>query len=205
PAARGSTKATRRLLLHPAPRGRSVRGRHEIRSTAAPADALLLPPQPLPVAAEVAPAPLATLPRRSVPALPSKSLSNFLSNQPLHRSQQLIGRERLHHISIGALLLRPKLIALRTLGADQHHRNASELLVAFQFAAGLETIAAGHDDIHQDQIRSLDLDRLLQAHRIIDRDCPISRLAEHRLHQRDLCLRIIDNQYLRQKASLRRW
>src|SRR5438876_12435822 len=73
PAARGSTKATRRLLLHPAPRGRSVRGRHEIRSTAAPADALPLPPQPLQVAAEAAPAPLGPLPRRSVPALPSNS------------------------------------------------------------------------------------------------------------------------------------
>ena len=128
---------------------------------------------------------------------PVQGLSDFF--------QQHLGGERLDHVSIGALLLRPEYIALRTLGTHEHYRDPSEFLVALQFAAGLEAVAAGHDHIHQDQIRPLDFHRLLQTQRIIDGDRPVAGFAKHRHHPSDLGLRVIHDQYLRQSASLRRW
>src|ERR1700739_1263078 len=44
--------------------------------------------------------------------------------QPTHRPQKLFVRKRLHHVTVRALLLGPKLVTLSVLGTHHDHRNA---------------------------------------------------------------------------------
>src|SRR5579864_1604241 len=74
----------------------------------------------------------------------------------------------------------------------------------FQLATCLKAVPPGHDHVHQNQIGSLDLDCLLQAQGIVDRNRPVAGAFEHRFHQGYFSLRIVDNQYLLQKTELSR-
>src|SRR4029450_1202252 len=64
-----------------------------------------------------------------------------------HRRQQLIGRERLREVVVGALTLAPGAVALLVLRRDQHHRHRLGLLVALEGAQQLVPVALGHHDV----------------------------------------------------------
>jgi hypothetical protein len=59
-----------------------------------------------------------------------------------------------------ALAQAPYAIAFHGLGGDNHHRYVHGLRMPGQHAGGLEAVEAGHDDIHEDEVRTLAMDPL---------------------------------------------
>src|ERR1051326_756874 len=96
----------------------------------------------------------------------------------------------------------PELVTFSVLRGHQHHRNSSELGMAFKLATCLKAIAPRHNHVHENEIGALRLHRLLQSLRIGDRHRPVSGAVEHRLHQLDFSRRIVNDQDLLQKACL---
>src|ERR1051326_4614835 len=133
-----------------------------------------------------------------VPSLRSGFHKSAFPHQSTYRHQKLFIRKWLHYVAIRTLLLGPELVTLSVLGTHHDHRNARIVRVALKFAARLETIALRHHHVHQNQIWTLDIDRLLQAHRIMDRNRHITGAVQHRLHELHFGRRIIDDQNLGQ-------
>src|SRR6266852_325941 len=109
-------------------------------------------------------------------------------------AQQLVAREWLGDIAIGALLLTPIFVAYRILGGDHDYRDGAILRVAFEFPANLKAIALRHDHVQQNQARALGGNGFLDAPRIVDPDGLVAFGLQQPLHELHLGRRIVDDQ-----------
>src|SRR5437016_4328398 len=67
---------------------------------------------------------------------------------------ELIGRYRLHHVINGPLAQPPDAIGLLALGGDHDDRDRARARIVRERPGGLVAVHAGHDDVHEDQIRA---------------------------------------------------
>src|SRR5580692_8999396 len=118
-------------------------------------------------------------PRRSSSARSSNGLSRRVlsatlscmsgSKCSLCLLDQLVGRHRLDQIVDRALPQPPGTVRLLALGSDHDNRDGASLRIVQQRARGLVAVDAGHDDVHENQVRA-HLAREFDAFGTIDRD-----------------------------------
>src|ERR1700757_4429094 len=65
---------------------------------------------------------------------------------------ELVGRDRLHHVVHGALAQAPDPVRLLALRRHHDDRDGAGLRVVRQCTGSLVTVHAGHDDIHENEV-----------------------------------------------------
>src|SRR5579871_6824099 len=117
-----------------------------------------------------------------------------LSGEAPHRAQQLFARKWFCHVSVGALLLAPILVASRILARHQNHRNHVEFAAALQFAANLETVAVGHHYVQQNHAGPLVRNGFFHTPRIVYANRLIAFRLQQPLHQLHLGWRVVNDE-----------
>src|SRR5215470_11244780 len=74
------------------------------------------------------------------------------AGKPVHHVQQLVGRERLGEVLVGALLLPPNAVALLVLRRDEHDRRRLRARVTAQRPQDFVPVALRHDDVEQHHV-----------------------------------------------------
>src|ERR1700758_2217552 len=70
----------------------------------------------------------------------------------LRLGDQLIGRNRLHHVVDGPLPQAPDLVGLLALGSHHDDRDGAGAWIVGERACRLVAVHAGHDDVHEDEV-----------------------------------------------------
>src|SRR4029450_10655614 len=81
-------------------------------------------------------------------------------------------------------------------GGDEDDRDRLGVLAPLQLAAGLEAGLARHDDVHEDQVRTLGRRPLARLLAVAGRDQLVALLAQDRRHHEERGARVVDDQDL---------
>src|SRR4029453_7130350 len=104
---------------------------------------------------------------------------------------ELLGREGLAEILVGSLSLAPHPIALLVLRAHQHHGHGLGALVTLEAPQDLVAVSVRHDDIEEQQIRSLEDDTLFQCLTVGKTDNFVTGRLENALDESELRLGVV--------------
>src|SRR6185437_1826401 len=127
------------------------------------------------------------------------------SREPPHSLQKFLGSKGFGDVGVRSLLLPPKFVTGRIPRTHEDHRDACKHRIPFQFAAYLETIAGGHNNIQKDYAGMLKRDGFFNPERITQADRGVAFLIENSLHQFDSSYRVIDHKHFLQHTILRYW
>src|SRR5262245_1934140 len=123
------------------------------------------------------------------------------AGKPAYHAQELVRRERLGKVLVGALLLTPNAIALLVLRRDEHDRRRLRARVAAPRAQDLVPVALGHDDVEQHHVGMLGLHLILELLAVAERHDIVPGTAKNRLHQLQVRVRVVDHHHLRHFES----